>query len=123
MEIHTRHDTGLSFGRTFVGRLTLFSVDVWNVHGMDWQVVSRTNNPLERFNRELNAAISTLHLSLPVFVVTIDSLSQRYVRLLSDITNRRAVAPQQGAANLPVPVPLTRQGIQRRQARRGRRQT
>ncbi|KAG2910767.1 hypothetical protein PC116_g10866 [Phytophthora cactorum] len=118
------------FRRTW---LVLFAVDMWNVHEMDLDIVSRTNNPLERFNRELNAAIPSAHPSLAAFVGTIDGLSQRYVRLLNDIINRRTVAPQQGAVVLPVPVQLTRQRTQRRQqggaqlrqqgqARRGRRQ-
>jgi hypothetical protein len=108
------------FRRTW---LRLFPVNVWNVHAMNLQVVSRTNNPLERFNRELNAAISSPHPSLAGFIGSIDSLSQRYVRLLNDITNRRAVAPQQGVVRLPVAVPLTRQGTQRRQTRQSRNRT
>ncbi|OWY92442.1 hypothetical protein PHMEG_00038566 [Phytophthora megakarya] len=42
----------------FTTLIVLFPPEVWNVHGMDLQVVSRTNNPLERFNRELNASIT-----------------------------------------------------------------
>ncbi|OWZ03038.1 hypothetical protein PHMEG_00025299 [Phytophthora megakarya] len=107
------------FRRTW---LVLFPVNVWNVHGMDLQIVSRTNNPLERFNRELNAAITAPHPRLSAFVGMIEVLSRRYVRLLDDITNRRAVAPQQGAIQVPVTVELTRQGTVRRQMRQGRRQ-
>ncbi|KAG6971717.1 hypothetical protein JG688_00004306 [Phytophthora aleatoria] len=55
---------------------------MWNVHGMDLDIVSRTNNPLERFNRELNAAIPSAHPSLAAFVSTIDGLSQRYLFFL-----------------------------------------
>ncbi|POM58917.1 Hypothetical protein PHPALM_36368 [Phytophthora palmivora] len=76
------------FWRTW---LTLFPVDVWNVHETDMSVVSQTNNPLERFNPELNAVIPSPHPSLPAFVGTIDSMSRRYVELLHDISNRRAV--------------------------------
>ncbi|OWY96799.1 hypothetical protein PHMEG_00032843 [Phytophthora megakarya] len=39
----------------------------------------RTNNPLERFNREINAALTAPHPSLPAFVSIIQVLSQRYV--------------------------------------------
>ncbi|POM62588.1 hypothetical protein PHPALM_28244 [Phytophthora palmivora] len=66
---------------------------LWNVYGIDLQVVSRTNNPLERFNRELNAAISTPHPSLSAFVGIIEGLSRRYVHLLDDIAHRCASAP------------------------------
>ncbi|OWY95645.1 hypothetical protein PHMEG_00034294, partial [Phytophthora megakarya] len=100
----------------------LFLVNMWNVHGMDLQIVSRTNNPLKRFNRELNAAITAPHPRLSAFVNMIEVLSQHYVRLPDDIINRRAVAPQQGAIQVPVAVVLTRQGTVRRQVRRGRRQ-
>ncbi|EGZ16351.1 hypothetical protein PHYSODRAFT_334540 [Phytophthora sojae] len=51
------------FRRTWIN---IFPVDVWNVYGMDLGVVSRTNNPLERFNRELNAAICD-GVSIPKF--------------------------------------------------------
>ncbi|OWY90432.1 hypothetical protein PHMEG_00041443, partial [Phytophthora megakarya] len=63
------------FRRTW---LVLFPVNVWNVHEMDLQIVSRTNNPLERFNRELNAAITAPHPRLSAFVGMIEVLSQRY---------------------------------------------
>ncbi|OWY93778.1 hypothetical protein PHMEG_00036698, partial [Phytophthora megakarya] len=46
------------------------------------------------------------HPSLPSFVGTIDALSQRYVQLLIDITNRRATAPAQLQILLPEPVQL-----------------
>lgn len=46
-----------------------------------------TNNPLERFGRELNAAILAPHHIIPACVATIDNLFQRYVRLLSEIAN------------------------------------
>ncbi|POM58719.1 Hypothetical protein PHPALM_36597 [Phytophthora palmivora] len=98
-------------------RIWLILFPVWNVYGMDLQVVSRTNNPLERFNRELNAAISTPHPSLSAFVGNIEGLSRRYVRLLDDITNR-ATAPPQGVVQIPIPIGLTRQGKQRRLPRR-----
>ncbi|OWY98087.1 LOW QUALITY PROTEIN: hypothetical protein PHMEG_00031240 [Phytophthora megakarya] len=103
------------FGSTSDGcGWSFFPVNVWNVH--EWTYRS-TNNPLERFNRELNAAITAPHPRLSSFVGMIEVLSQRYVRLLDDITNRRAVAPQQGVIQVPVAVDLTRQGTVRRQGR------
>ncbi|POM63818.1 Hypothetical protein PHPALM_20735 [Phytophthora palmivora] len=39
------------FERTWIDG---YAVEIWNVHGMANELVARTNNPLERFNRELN---------------------------------------------------------------------
>ncbi|KAJ8519457.1 hypothetical protein ON010_g18074 [Phytophthora cinnamomi] len=98
------------FRRTWVRR---FPVDLWNVHGMDLSIVSRTNNPLERFNRELNASITSPHPNLPVFVGVIDMLSRRYVQLLTDISQRRATAPARYEIRLPTPVNVLPSGSQR----------
>jgi len=57
------------FRRTWIDR---FPPDVWNVHGMSNRIVARTNNPLERFNRELNAAFATPHPNMATFVSTIE---------------------------------------------------
>ncbi|DBA04709.1 TPA: hypothetical protein N0F65_012292 [Lagenidium giganteum] len=43
-----------------------FPPSSWNVFNIAGSVVSRTNNPLKRFNRELNAAFSTPHPSQQV---------------------------------------------------------
>ncbi|POM60737.1 Cleavage induced Hypothetical protein [Phytophthora palmivora] len=56
-----------------------YSVNEWNVHGLEGTLVVRTNNPLKRFNRELNAAFRT-HPDLPTFVKTIRNISNDYVR-------------------------------------------
>ncbi|OWZ19019.1 hypothetical protein PHMEG_0006790 [Phytophthora megakarya] len=45
-----------------------FPANVWNMHGIDLQIVSKTNNPLERFNPELNAVITAPHPRLSAFV-------------------------------------------------------
>ncbi|KAH9088005.1 hypothetical protein LEN26_019706 [Aphanomyces euteiches] len=44
------------FERTWV---RLFPPHLWNVHALRMDAVARTNNPLERFNREFNAAFGT----------------------------------------------------------------
>ncbi|ETK72571.1 hypothetical protein L915_20338 [Phytophthora nicotianae] len=49
------------FKRTW---LELYDPVLWNVHGLTERLVARTSNPLERFNRELNAAFSTPHPSM-----------------------------------------------------------
>ncbi|OWY90145.1 hypothetical protein PHMEG_00041860, partial [Phytophthora megakarya] len=69
------------FSRTW---LEQFGVEVWNVHGLDNELVARTNNPLERYNRELNYRIPT-HLSMTTFVSAIKTLSAEYVGRLADI--------------------------------------
>ncbi|OWZ17679.1 hypothetical protein PHMEG_0008334 [Phytophthora megakarya] len=62
----------------------------WNVHDIDKPLFSRTNNPLERFNRQINAAVGSSHPILPRFVSAIDSLSARYVQRLEDTSKLRS---------------------------------
>jgi hypothetical protein len=84
--------------------LSLYPPSVWNVSLVKNGEIARTNNPLERFNRELNTAFSTAHPSLGRFVQTIEEVSRKYVTLRNDITNGRAKAPARGArAEIPVP--------------------
>ncbi|EGZ11310.1 hypothetical protein PHYSODRAFT_338030 [Phytophthora sojae] len=83
------------------------------------QAIRRRMIALHLPAREIGIAMEVGVLDM----LTVVPPADRYVRLLNDITNRRAGSPQQGVVQLPVPVPLTRQGAQRRQARRGRRQT
>lgn len=58
------------FHRTWIVR---FPPNLWNVQPFSKELVSRTNNPLERFNRELNAVFRGSHPSLPEFVSGIKS--------------------------------------------------
>ncbi|KAG4040140.1 hypothetical protein PC123_g24318 [Phytophthora cactorum] len=37
----------------------MFPPELWNVRGISRQLVNRTNNPLERYNRELNNELTT----------------------------------------------------------------
>ncbi|KAF1318332.1 hypothetical protein FI667_g14058, partial [Globisporangium splendens] len=73
------------------------SPEVWNVRDVRNDLLSRTNNPLERFNRELNVAFTAPHPSLPRFVQTIEELSRRFVRLRDDIASGRADAPKRSS--------------------------
>ncbi|GMF50354.1 unnamed protein product [Phytophthora fragariaefolia] len=57
----------------------------WNVFGLSRKIVSRTNNPLERFHRQLSTKFPVPHPSLERFVSTIEILSREYV------AQRRAV--------------------------------
>ncbi|OWZ09267.1 hypothetical protein PHMEG_00018059 [Phytophthora megakarya] len=61
-----------------------------NAHDVDEAIVSRTNNPLERFNRKINAALPSPHPSLPAFVAMIQVLSQRHVDRIDDMAKCRA---------------------------------
>lgn len=87
--------------------LQLFPPDFWNIKDVHKSMISRTNNPLERFNRELNAAFPASHPSLPRFVTTIEGISSRYVRLLSDIGAGIAAAPKRNPYEIPEPVELS----------------
>ncbi|GMF24073.1 unnamed protein product [Phytophthora fragariaefolia] len=78
------------FNRQWVRR---YDPDLWNVEGMSKQVVARTTNPLERFNRELNGTFRP-HPSLPVFVSGIEALARRHVQTLQDIPSNRAKSPR-----------------------------
>ncbi|KAE9022247.1 hypothetical protein PR001_g13187 [Phytophthora rubi] len=93
------------FERTW---LKLLPPKFWNVHGYSKSVVARTNNPLERFNRELNAAFGTPHPSLPRFIQTVEDISRRRVQLRNDISLGRAKPPNRAERyELPCPVELS----------------
>lgn len=55
--------------------LERYNIEEWNVHGVQHELVARTNNPLERFHRELNKAF-TDHPNIVTFVSTIRRISQ-----------------------------------------------
>ncbi|OWZ18743.1 hypothetical protein PHMEG_0007109 [Phytophthora megakarya] len=52
--------------------LVLFTVDEWNVHEFNNELIARTNNPIQRFNRELNTRFATPHPSMGTFVTAIN---------------------------------------------------
>jgi hypothetical protein len=91
------------FRRTWVDR---FPPDVWNVHGMSNRIVARTNNPLERFNSELNASFATPHPNMATFVTTIEDLSQRYVATLEAVKGRHVRRRPVETIILPTPPDL-----------------
>ncbi|POM58097.1 Hypothetical protein PHPALM_37303 [Phytophthora palmivora] len=70
------------FRRTWLER---YFITEWNVFGIANTVVARTNNPLERFNREMNAAFKP-HPNLRQFVATIARMSSAYAQRQSSIT-------------------------------------
>jgi hypothetical protein len=56
---------------------------------MSNRIVARTNNALERFKREMNAAFATPHPNMATFVTTIEELSRRHVSLIEAARGRR----------------------------------
>ncbi|KAK1930019.1 hypothetical protein P3T76_014516 [Phytophthora citrophthora] len=63
--------------------LRKYSLSEWNVFGIADMIVARTNKPLERFNREMNAAFKP-HPSLRHFVATITKMSTEYAHKMSN---------------------------------------
>jgi hypothetical protein len=64
-----------------------FPPDYWNIQPYSAQIISRTNNPRERFNRELNAAFASPHPNLPTFVSTIEKVARSHAALRYDQEN------------------------------------
>ncbi|POM65201.1 Hypothetical protein PHPALM_19123 [Phytophthora palmivora] len=86
------------FERTW---LKQYSIEVWNVYGLDNELVARTNNPLERFNRELNSRFPTPHPSMTTFVTVIKTISQEYVRRVADVPRGRVRRVPRETIRLP----------------------
>jgi hypothetical protein len=78
------------FKKTWIKK---FKTARWNVNGLDEDIVNRTNNPLERYNRTLNEAFGNAHPDVVHFISAIEEQSRENVRLIADISNRRASAP------------------------------
>lgn len=109
------HDKGLTysaskwghfwryFSRTWV---ILYPPMFWNFSGLVGSEINRTNDPLERFNRELNDAFSSPRPNLPVFVSTIERISLQRDTRISDINHGRAARPKVTIYPLPAPVDL-----------------
>ncbi|POM69327.1 Hypothetical protein PHPALM_14396 [Phytophthora palmivora] len=70
-----------------------FIPEWWTVNGLNEDIVNRTNNPLERYNRTLNDDFSVPHPDVVRFISVIEKQSRDNVRLINDISNRRARAP------------------------------
>ncbi|ETL85899.1 hypothetical protein L917_14619 [Phytophthora nicotianae] len=86
--------------------LEQYPPELWNIFNVEREIVNRTNNPLERFHRELNARLKR-QPSLKRFVKTIEEIAQHYVILRRGIISGVAPAPARstmrfpGAAKLP----------------------
>ncbi|ETI44943.1 hypothetical protein F443_10387 [Phytophthora nicotianae P1569] len=91
------------FRRTWMEQ---YDVEVWNVAGLDNELVARTNNPLERFNRELNSRFPSPRPSMATFVGVIKTLSSEYVHRLADVPRGRVRRTTREKIELPVPVEI-----------------
>ncbi|KAG3252150.1 hypothetical protein PI124_g3249 [Phytophthora idaei] len=83
-----------------------YGVEVWNVAGLDNELIARTNNPLERFNRELNSRFPRPRPSMATFVGVTKTLSSEYVQRFADVPRRRVRRAPREQIQLPVPVEI-----------------
>eukprot|EP00644_Phytophthora_capsici_P012662 jgi/Phyca11/113211/e_gw1.23.476.1 len=81
--------------------IEMYPPNLWNINGVTRTIVNRTNNPLERYNRELNVAFPNSRPNIPTFIGTIERHASRYVSLLEGIAHNRASAPIRGTYIVP----------------------
>jgi len=68
-------------------------------------MINRTNNALERYNREMNNAFPTAHPTMLEFVTVIRSEALRMVQLYEDIKRgRQQKLPHRPVTLWPIPV-------------------
>ncbi|KAE8979602.1 hypothetical protein PR003_g22901 [Phytophthora rubi] len=80
--------------------LVTYSPELWNIYGVQRNIVNRTNNPLERFHRELNARMKA-HPTLKRFVRVIEEIAREYVVLRRSIISGDATAPVRSNLRFP----------------------
>jgi len=81
------------FWKYFAGTwLDTYPPDLWNIYGVQRAIVNRTNNPLERFHRELNARMKP-HPTLKRFVRVIEEIAREYIVHRASIISGVASAP------------------------------
>ncbi|OWY94449.1 hypothetical protein PHMEG_00035816 [Phytophthora megakarya] len=81
--------------------LDRFPPTLRNVRGVNRQIVNRTNNPLEWYNRELNNEVATRRPNVQTFVSVIEQHAHRYVTLLQDVARGRVRPPIHGVYYTP----------------------
>ncbi|ETP53784.1 hypothetical protein F442_01334 [Phytophthora nicotianae P10297] len=86
-----------NFERTW---LEQYPPELWNIFNVERKIVNQTNNPLERFHRELNARLKR-QPSLKRFVKTIEKIAQHYVILRRGIISGVAQAPARSTMRFP----------------------
>jgi hypothetical protein len=77
--------------------LKKYSPTLWNVHNND-NIINRTNNPLERYNRRINKVFPVAHPNILSFLETIKKESNEYVSMFNLIKSGRMSSPK----HLPV---------------------
>jgi hypothetical protein len=81
--------------------LKRYKIDTWNIYNSHItdprsEMINRTNNPLERFNRTMNENFPTPHPSLLQFINVIKEISvSRHADLLLIARNDRAAPVHQ----------------------------
>ncbi|KAG4224194.1 hypothetical protein PC116_g27348 [Phytophthora cactorum] len=80
--------------------IEMFPPDLWNIYGVQREIVNRTNNPLERFHREVNARLKG-QPSLPHFVKTIEEIARHYQILRKSIITGDAEALKRPGLRFP----------------------
>ncbi|OWZ19629.1 hypothetical protein PHMEG_0006081, partial [Phytophthora megakarya] len=86
------------FRRTWI---EMIPPKLWNVRGIARRLINRTNNLLERYNRELDNAFTAARPNIPTFVGVLERIAHHYVTLLDDITHSRARPPPHGDYFVP----------------------
>jgi hypothetical protein len=73
-----------------------YDPQTWNIFHLKSNpdaLLNRTNNPLERFNRELNDRFPVAHPSMSIFISTIQKISVDYAATLANISRQRRAKP------------------------------
>lgn len=68
-----------------------YDTALWNINAIaeTTAIVNRTNNSIERFNRDLNESFTSAHPNLLAFLVVIKEKSKDYVALIEEIRHNR----------------------------------
>ncbi|EGZ19972.1 hypothetical protein PHYSODRAFT_492971 [Phytophthora sojae] len=74
--------------------------EYWNVFGMRRDIISRTNNPLERFHRELNKRFNA-RPPMKTFVTSLENLAREYVAQRTTVISGLAKPPERTGFVLP----------------------
>ncbi|KAG2920050.1 hypothetical protein PC117_g16622 [Phytophthora cactorum] len=77
-----------------------FPPDLWNIYGVQQEIVNRTNNSLERFHREVNARLKR-QPSLRHLVKTIEEIARHYQILRKSIITGDTEAPKRPGHRFP----------------------
>ena len=81
-------------------------VNTWNIHDGDEEErekKKRTNNSLERYNREMNAMFPTPHPALLLFVSIIEKEARTQVSRLDNIRNGHEQPPEYSLSSVAIP--------------------